>query len=132
MFFFCYFTNCSGIVFCRCFFLSFLFSSLVIDDFSVVFWLLYPCVSTVGFPFVITMRFGYSSPYINKTVLSCLPFHVKHISNILYLCSPSLTIAGFVIIFEYEWFPAITCLPLVVSFAVCNLLVSSCGPFFFA
>ena len=59
--------------------------------FSFVFGLLFlvcVCVSIVYFWFLVTMRFWYSSLYVNKTVLSCRSFNFKCLSNILHLCSP--------------------------------------------
>ena len=74
------------------------------------------------------MRFWFSILCINKSVLSCWSFNFKCISNILRLCSPLLTIAGFDIIFMCGWFPNFTvCLPLLVSFPIRNFLVFSYG-----
>ena len=88
------------------------------------------CVSIVDFRFAATMKFWYSSLYIQKIVLSCWSFNFKCIFSILHLCSPPLTIAGFDIIFVWKWFPTFTvCLPLLKRFYICNFLDSSCGLF---
>ena len=69
--------------------------------------------------------------YINKTVLSSWSFNFKCIFNILHLCSPLLTISGFNMIFVCGWFCIFTvCLPLLVSFSICDFLLSSRGLFF--
>ena len=53
------------------------------------------CVAITDFQFVVTVRFCYGSPYINKIILSCWSFNFKYISSILHLCSPLLMPAGF-------------------------------------
>ena len=83
------------------------------------------CVAITDFQFVVTVRFCYGSPYINKIILSCWSFNFKYISSILHLCSPLLMPAGFDI--TVVWYPSFTgCLPLPISFPSHNF-VSSCG-----
>ena len=73
----------------------------------------------------LTLSLWYRSLYINKIVLSCWAPNFKCISNILHLCSPLPTVTGFVMVFVCRWFPTFTlCLPLLLSFSICNFLVS--------
>ena len=81
------------ICFCQSFFFPFffvLFSCDLMTNFNVVFgfFLFFVCVSIVDFHFVVTMRFWYSSVYINKIILRCWSFDFKCISIFLHLCSP--------------------------------------------
>ena len=70
--------------------------------------------------------------YRYKIFLSCSSLNFKCIPNILHLYSPFLIIACFDIIPVCGWFLTFTVhLHLLMSFPICNFLVSSWGPFFF-
>ena len=133
---YCHFVNCFGFVLVGLSSLPLSFSCDLMTNFSVMFgflFLLCVCLSIVDFWFAVIMRFRYSHLCIIKIVVSCWSFNFRCIFNILRLCSPLLTIAGFDIIFVCRCFPTfIIYLPLAVSFSNRNFLVSSCGLFFSA
>ena len=129
--------NCFWFVFVGLFFFSLflLFSSHVVCWLSLVLHLscffLYVCVSIVDFWFAVTMKFWYRSLYIYKIVLSCQSLNQKSISSVLLLYPPLLMISDFDSIFGCGWFCIFTIrMPLLLSFVICNIFISSCGLFF--